>query len=1843
MVSRSYAWLALNGGAWSLAANWDDLTDGIDPSLTIPGAQDSVAITGATGDVATVVTGAGSAANAAFLGDVALNGAFTFGAFTLGAGNGGGLLATAAGATIAAATATIASGSLLVSGAGAHVSVSGTLTLGGAQSGTVTCGLDATSGGRVQIASLLLDAGSASLAVDADSIIEIGTQGGALAGTLTIDPGAALAGQGDANAYGNVLNDGTITAEAGVLLLGATAGQGVLAIAAGSSLVLNGATGAGESVVFAGPQATLALATEFDGPQGSVAGFAPGDAIDMLGDPISAATYMAGAPGTGVLTLFYGDQAATSFTLLGDYASSVFLTAPDGAGGTLITVAPAASGGGTASAGTATPDQYLWTAAAGGNWNSAANWRDVTTGAAPAAIAPGQHDSVTIAAPGAGSFAVIAGPANAASLTLTGDIALAGQFAIGALTVGSAAAAAAFDLLPAGTMTAASLALANGSVALSGGALLAVAGTITLGGGAAGIGLPVTALSATAGGTITAAGLTLGGGAGNTVTTDPTGIIAIGGAGPATAGAVTIQAGATLSGNGAVNPFGAIVDNGTITANGGTLSLGAVTGTGSLTIAAGATLLLQAATALPVGLTGAGAILAVADELTAFTGTLTGFVPGDAIDVQNDPITGFAQARTGGITTITLYYGSTAVSRFALSGAFAGDHFFLVPDAAGGTELLLAQGNGGGGGGGQGTTDLLSWAQPGSGAWSHAANWFDLTTGAAATAPPGTLNPVQITGPAGTSFQTIGGPAVCASLACFGNTILSGAFTTGTLSIGGTPYGSTTLTAGTLDVGTDTSLTATQAAIADGALLVAGPAATLTLSGTLTLGGGAPTAQGPSALLAASGGAVIQLAGLALGGGSADALTTDIASSIEIGTLGGAALGAITIDPGIAVAGNGQIATGAAIIDNGTLTAQGGTLATGAVSGAGTLAIGAVATLALTAAESCPIQMQGAGAALLLEGVPDSLSAPISGFSQGDLILCAAGPVGGASFTPGAAGVGTLTLTEAGQTIGTLLLAGNFAGDSFAVQPDGSLWAITVQTAQGGPPAGTTTPDDYAWIGGTSGVWSAAANWADLSAGQSPAALAPGANDIVAIAGGVSAFTTITGPADAASLALSGEVALTGTYATASLAIGEQPGQGTGELALGAGGAVQAAQAAITGGILAHGGNLLVTGTLTLQSGAIAASAQANLDAATLLLDGAGDAISVDATSRLEIGTAGGAAQGDITIDPGAVLAGAGVLTTAGQIIDQGTITALANSQAGTLALGAVTGTGTLLIGPGATMLLEGAAATGLLVDFAGPGTLSVAGPVPLAAIAGFGDGDVIALPITGVTTAIYAVTAPNTGVLTLDDGDQPVASLTLIGAGKGQGFSVAAAGGETLITTETNDTGGGGSTMRGGQQASGSGTIGLISSFAFFAGLPLPAQIALADFEANAGGESYVYDSPDGTAFGGYYPAYANVAVVSDPVAYTSIALPPGYDALLAQGNVPIHLTDGAGTGVLLVGNAANDTIVGNGPNDTLVGGAGGNSVLWASKSETLIGGGNDTIITSTGPCAITTAAACRSVVFTGVASNTVTLSGMDTLVAASGPDANDTVTALGAATIFTPAIGQLTFNGGDAADTVVGFGSTVLMTGGTGNGSVLWCGAADYSEYFGGAGAAVIVGDAGYLSVQGGAGAITVFAGSGTTVIDGAPGPSQFITGLGASTVTAASGNLVWLVGAANDSLIASGGNATIWGANSSGNDIFQAGPGPCTLSGGAGNDTFSGGAGTALILAGSGADAFSFTRGLAGGDVTIYGFATGADQIDLHGYAGFTDTVEGGNAMLSLADGTTITLNGVGSLAGIVVNQA
>ncbi len=476
-----YTWSGPTSGKWSVAANWTDTTTGQDPAPNPPGTRDYVTIPDpgrAYGVPLTqTITGNAAAISLTVGGTTNFAGTFSFGSLILAGGymDGGGVSVTSGASLKVARDVTFASPDSVggLSAYGGSIRVSGN---------AVGVPLSAINGGSIQIAGV-----GAGGSVDSTSWIELGTTGGAQPGSIQIDTGHTINGGVTAptvvnygainngiiyatnvtntgsitgvqfhqlvdNSGVNVNNSGTITllgdwmtgpvVNTGLLIAGLNSsdlgnmvgditGTGQIQVAAGSTLQ-TGTASAGQTITFTGPGGALNLfAAALDSSKtygATLSGFAASDAIFFHGTATSAAWQA----GSGVLSLMNGASVVAQFHLAGDYSGQTFRTVALG-GETVVFL-----GGGADTArppsGTAANDHYVWSSPGPGSWDAAANWTDTTTGANPAAVAPGVHDSVTINARDPGTPQVITGTGNSASLTIAGDTVLAGAFTTGSLS-----------------------------------------------------------------------------------------------------------------------------------------------------------------------------------------------------------------------------------------------------------------------------------------------------------------------------------------------------------------------------------------------------------------------------------------------------------------------------------------------------------------------------------------------------------------------------------------------------------------------------------------------------------------------------------------------------------------------------------------------------------------------------------------------------------------------------------------------------------------------------------------------------------------------------------------------------------------------------------------------------------------------------------------------------------------------------------------------------------------------------------------------------------------------------------------------------------------------------------------------------------------------------------------------------------------------------------------------------------------------------------------------------------------------------------------------------------------
>jgi hypothetical protein len=440
-----------------------------------------------------------------------------------------------------------------------------------------------------------------------------------------------------------------------------------------------------------------------------------------------------------------------------------------------------------------------------------------------------------------------------------------------------------------------------------------------------------------------------------------------------------------------------------------------------------------------------------------------------------------------------------------------------------------------------------------------------------------------------------------------------------------------------------------------GSIGVDGTGSRFSVQTILTLG----LAGAGSSLAAANGGAVqadsvvIQAPATSNPGPAAvstPSISVDAASAVEVGS-GIAAAGTITIDAGKSIASMTDAAITGAIVDNGVLSAAGGNLTlTGNLSGTGVLQIGhnGLVTMNGTVGARNAIAFTDAAATLVIgtdpvTGLAYGIAAPVSGFQFGDSIVFRTA-VSSVAYSAYAANLGTLTLMNGGLQVASLTLVGNYTAGSFVLSPTisggGVVTILPPQTGSGG----TASPnlDAYSWIGSTGGYWGVTTNWLDLSGPDSFAQYVPGALTPATIFGATGpAYQVIRGGGASSSLAITGNVDLSGLYTTGALTVGSRIAAGLGSSSVSyvyAGGALIVANTVAAGIVNVTSGILsLAPGAILITSGTITVGSQSAVHA--------GIVASYDPGGSASIAVAAGASLSSpaLTVTQGAVtLGGAG-------------------------------------------------------------------------------------------------------------------------------------------------------------------------------------------------------------------------------------------------------------------------------------------------------------------------------------------------------------------------------------------------------------------------------------------------------------------------------------------------------------------------------------------------------------------------------------------------------------------------
>lgn len=245
----------------------------------------------------------------------------------------------------------------------------------------------------------------------------------------------------------------------------------------------------------------------------------------------------------------------------------------------------------------------------------------------------------------------------------------------------------------------------------------------------------------------------------------------------------------------------------------------------------------------------------------------------------------------------------------------------------------------------------------------------------------------------------------------------------------------------------------------------------------------------------------------------------------------------------------------------------------------------------------------------------------------------------------------------------------------------------------------------------------------------------------------------------------------------------------------------------------------------------------------------------------------------------------------------------------------------------------------------------------------------------------------------------------------------------------------------------------------------------------------------------------------------------------------------------------------------------------------------------------------------------------GNDTFPSGAINSGDDTINGLDGDDVINAGLGADTVDGGEGNDRIHGNDGADSLDGGNGDDTL-----------YGQAGDDTLNGDDGNDTLDGGAGADSFDGGNGFDTVSFRAAAGGIVVDVDGSTDTgvAVGDDFVsierfWM-GTGGDTFIGSAtDNTEVWGIE--GDDILTTGAGADRLNGGIGNDTMTGGAG---------ADVFVLSAGNSGAD-TITDFADGQDLIQIYGgtstqFSDLTIADDGsGNALITLADGSTITLSG------------
>lgn len=1156
----------------------------------------------------------------------------------------------------------------------------------GARPYAINTGTSAVSAGA-----LLITGANATLQVDRS--LAVGPQPAMIeAGTLAIATGAVLQSSGLiqlAPAAATRIDRG------GALFLGGPASGPTVAIE--GTLLVNGgriAAGPGQAAPTAtggsiaiglGGGAQPAVATVQGGGQVS-------DTGALLGaGPVSSATLMLTGAGTAWtdLTDPTNKRDTTGAMLVGVPNADAAAGAPaSGLATLLIAHGAVLTEAGYAAIGLTQGSPGVASVTGGARWQ-------VGQGAGPGALVVGAGGTGTLSILNGGTVS-----AGAGGTILAGGLPTIMPYGV---AVGAAAGSTGLVMVGTGSVLHASGAIGigtggTGAVSVTGqGASLVTPGVLVLGGGGQGT------LSVAGRGMAEAGGLQIW--QGSTVAVDPGGGVDVGVSGSVIAGAVMIEPGRTLVGNGTIGAD--LVNNGTVlaiaSAAGNLEVVGKISGAGVFALGAGAVAQIDGAVGAgqTIAFGPGGGLLRLLTPTATFAEPVIGLDTGDKIASPRwSQITNVQAVGPHGVMIQTK--GGTVVMSNVSYAPGASHAFTWYKDAATGLWTIEV------------AAPYENWeGGPGGGALDRAGNWRDEQTGKAAANAPGP----------GTSAMFASGGTLTGTL-----TALDASF--GGLSPWTLAGASVTLTGHPSPPAPAFALGIAESGTMSGATITANGGAVIGVCGGLRLS--LLNASTLSTGGAVVGAAVSQSGSVAVGGGS-----TWISSQPVV--IGGEGTGTLTVNAGRVVT-QGGAALGASPHGVGTATIGAG----GTWSASGGLAVGGSGTGGLTV---------GAGGTLVLNGGQASVGRDAGatgalGIAAGGLVRLAGSAFANAALAVGDAGSGSVSVSGAGalldMTAGPVAVGVRGGAGTLTVANGGTVVAAGLRVGLGG--RGTLSIG----AGGTLSVGPDPAGLGGLAIGVGAAVAGQsGGSGTASIAAG--GFVRSLGRIDVGGGGDSGTLSVAGSLeAGGSMVIGTGTGSGAGRVTIGAGGVLTlAAGTGLALGLPGSSGTLAVSGVgATLNAG----------NAAVTVGAGGSGLLSVSG-GQARIGTlvagAGATGTGTISVGAGAMLAvsqamtigAAGVLTlqsanvsagqiaNAGQIGGAGTLTAAGLLNTGTVTAlggalvvpGSISGAGTLAVGANGNLLLGGAVGAGQTIAFlANTGTLTIQSPTQFAAgtIAGFGPGD---------------------------------------------------------------------------------------------------------------------------------------------------------------------------------------------------------------------------------------------------------------------------------------------------------------------------------------------------------------------------------------------------------------------------------------------------------------------------------------------------------------------------------------